>query len=178
MKRHFLDRVDIDPANAHSPDGMAADIPAACAEYEQTIAARGGIDLQLLGIGIDGHIGFNEPSSSLGSRTRIKTLTDLTRRANAADFGGDVAKVPRHVITMGVGTIMTARTCLLLAFGLEKADPMAKAVEGPVTAMIPASALQFHPDARVIVDPPAASLLKYAGYYRWVYDQKPDWQRY
>lgn len=174
MKRHLLDWVDIDPTNTYSPDGMADDVPAACQAYERAIAARGGVDLQILGIGTDGHIGFNEPSSSLGSRTRIKSLTSETRRANAVDFGGTV---PRHAITMGVGTILEAGTCLLLAFGQAKADAIAKTVEGPVTAMVPASALQFHPDARVILDPSSASLLKQSEYYRWVYQEKPDWQR-
>jgi glucosamine-6-phosphate deaminase len=156
---------------------MADDIPRECRRYEQQIRESGGIDLQILGIGSDGHIGFNEPSSSLGSRTRLKTLTEQTRRDNA-DFFGKTEDVPRHVITMGVGTIMEARTCVVLAFGDRKADPVAKTVEGPVTAMVPASVLQFHPDARVILDPAAAALLTRQDYYAEVFRGKPQWQQY
>ena len=136
----------------------------------------GGIDLQVLGIGGDGHIGFNEPSSSLASRTRIKTLTPRTRRDNVGSFGSPDS-VPFHVITMGVGTIMDAREVLLLAFGAKKAAAIADAVEGPITAMSPASILQMHPVAKCIVDESAASRLGRIEYYRWVYDQKPDWQK-
>lgn len=156
-------------------DGMARNIPALCKCYEKSIRAAGGIDLQLLGIGTDGHIGFNEMSSSLASRTRIKTLTPQTRRDNARFFGGQ-EKVPHHVITMGIGTILEARHCLLLAFGKKKARAIAEAVEGPVTAMNPASALQLHPKVTVCIDHEAASALKQGDYYRWVYDHKPDWQ--
>jgi glucosamine-6-phosphate deaminase len=177
MHRHLFAGVDIEASNIFIPNGMAQDLSEACRQYEHDIVSKGGIDLQLLGIGTDGHIGFNEPSSSLGSRTRIKTLTPGTRRDNAAAFGGEIDAVPKHVLTMGVGTIMEARTCLLLAFGPSKAAAVAKAVEGPVTAMVPASALQFHRDARVILDPPAASLLTQADYYKWVYEEKPHWQR-
>jgi len=145
-------------------------------ENDAHLRAAGGIDLQLLGIGSDGHLGFNEPSSSLSSRTRIKTLTDRTRKDNAAAFGGE-DNVPHHVITMGLGTIMDARTCLLLAFGRKKAAAIAQAVEGPVSAMVPASILQMHPRAIVILDEEAASGLKRTEYYRWVYDHKPSWQK-
>jgi glucosamine-6-phosphate deaminase len=154
------------------PDGLAADIPAHCADYETEIRAAGGIDLQVLGIGTDGHIGFNEPMSSLASRTRIKTLTGQTRRDNAAAFGGE-ARVPRHVVTMGIGTILDAREIVLLAFGESKARAIAAAVEGPVAAITPASALQLHPIVKVCVDEAAAGLLQRADYYRWVYDHKP-----
>ena len=151
-------------------------MPAHCTAYEKAIAAAGGLDVQILGIGGDGHIGFNEPTSSLASRTRIKTLTERTRRDNAPHFGGE-DKVPRHVITMGVGTIMESRMCLLLAFGAKKADAVARMVEGPVTAMVPASALQMHPDVKVLVDEEAASKLTRRDYYRTVFDGKPVWQR-
>jgi glucosamine-6-phosphate deaminase len=176
MRQHLFARVNIDEARAHVPDGVATDLRAHCDAYEAAIAGAGGIDLQLLGIGRDGHIGFNEPSSSLSSRTRIKTLTAATRRDSAADFAG--AGVPRHVITMGIGTILEARECLLLAFGDGKAAAVAAAVEGPLAASVPASALQLHPVARVIVDEAAAGKLARADYYRSVHEGKPEWQRW
>jgi glucosamine-6-phosphate deaminase len=176
MREHLFQHVNVRPENIHIPDGLAADVPAYCAGYEAAIRAAGGIDLQLLGIGSDGHIGFNEPSSSLASRTRIKTLTAETRRDNAAAFGSP-DQVPVHVITMGVGTIMDARQVLILAFGEKKAEAVAAAVEGPITAMNPASILQMHPVAKCIVDEPAARKLKRTDYYRWVYDRKPGWQK-
>ncbi len=175
MWENLFRHINIKPENIHIPDGNAADIPAMCAAYETAIRAAGGIDLQLLGIGSDGHIGFNEPSSSLASRTRIKTLTERTRRDNARFFGGEEL-VPHHVVTMGIGTIMEARTNLMLAFGENKAAAIAGAVEGPVTADNPASVLQFHPSCKVCLDAPAAAQLKRADYYRWVYSNKPDWQ--
>ena len=168
--------MNVRPERVHIPDGLAPDIPAFCRSYEEAIRAAGGIDLQVLGIGADGHIGFNEPSSSLASRTRIKTLTAETRRDNAEAFGSP-EKVPFHVITMGVGTIMDAREVVMLAFGAKKADAVAAAVEGPITAMNPASILQMHPVAKCITDEPAASKLQRTEYYRWVYDRKPDWQK-
>ena len=167
--------VNIRPENIHIPDGNAADVPAFCAAYEKRIRAAGGIDLQVLGIGGDGHIGFNEPSSSLASRTRIKTLTPQTRHDNARYFGSEDL-VPLHVITMGIGTIMEARTNLLLAYGENKAEAIAGMVEGPVTANNPASVLQLHPSVKVCLDEPAASRLQRADYYRWVYEKKPAWQ--
>jgi len=176
MQASLFSKINLDPGLAHVPDGLAGDIPRTCREYEDRIRAAGGIDLQLLGIGSDGHLGFNEPSSSLSSRTRIKTLTDLTRKDNAASFGGE-ENVPRHVITMGLGTIMDARVCLLLAFGRNKAAAIAKTVEGPVTAIVPASILQMHPCAIVIIDEEAAADLQRKEYYRWVYDHKPAWQK-
>jgi glucosamine-6-phosphate deaminase len=176
MQTGLFSKINLDPGRVHLPDGRAADVPRTCREYEDRIRASGGIDLQILGIGSDGHLGFNEPSSSLASRTRIKTLTDRTRKDNAVFFGGE-ENVPRHVITMGLGTIMDARVCLLLAFGRKKAEAIARAVEGPVTAMVPASILQMHPAAIVIMDEEAAADLKRADYYRWVYDHKPAWQK-
>lgn len=163
-------------ARWHIPDGMAPDIPKHCAEYEAAIREAGGIDLQLLGLGSDGHIGFNEPGSSLGSRTRLKTLTARTVADNAAHFASP-AEVPRHVVTMGVGTILDARHCVVLALGQGKAHAVAAMVEGPVTAMVPASVLQMHPVCTLIVDEAAASQLQRKDYYRWVYDNKPAWQR-
>jgi glucosamine-6-phosphate deaminase len=177
MRDNLFRQINIRKDRVNIPDGLASDIPASCHTYEDRIHASGGIDIQILGIGTDGHIGFNEPSSSLASRTRIKTLTAQTRRDNAALFGGEEA-VPHHVITMGLGTIMDCRMCLLLAFGKKKAQAIAQAVEGPVTAMVPASILQMHPQAICMIDEEAASGLQRAFYYRWVYDNKPDWQKY
>ena len=176
MHEHLFRHINIDPRNVHIPDGKASDIPAHCAEYEQRIRAAGGIDLQILGIGSDGHIGFNEPSSSLASRTSIKTLTPRTRQDNARFFER-TEDVPGHVITMGIGTIMDAREILLLAFGPSKAGAVAGAVEGPVTASNPASILQMHPAARFFLDDEAAARLERADYYRWVHANKPAWQR-
>ena len=177
MDEHFFRHVNVMGSRIHIPDGMARDIPAECARYEAAIVAAGGIDLQLLGIGTDGHIGFNEPSSSLASRTRIKTLTERTRADNARFFAGDLKQVPLHCITMGVGTIMASREVLLLAFGANKADAVTAAVEGPITAMNPASILQMHPVAKCITDEPAAEKLARREYYRWVFSHKPDWQK-
>ncbi|MFO1489285.1 MAG: glucosamine-6-phosphate deaminase [Verrucomicrobiota bacterium] len=177
MWEHLFRHVNIAKKNVHIPDGNAKDIPKFCAQYERRIRAAGGMDLQVLGIGTDGHIGFNEPTSSLASRTRIKTLTPRTRRDNARFFGSEKA-VPHHVITMGIGTIMEARQILLLAFGRGKARAIAEAVEGSITSLNPASVLQMHPVAKVCLDEPAAGRLKRADYYRWVYDHKPAWQRF
>ena len=176
MQEHLFAHVNVSPSRIHIPDGLATDIPASCRAYEEAIRDAGGIDLQVLGIGGDGHIGFNEPSSSLASRTRIKTITERTRRDNAFAFGSPEA-VPHHVITMGVGTIMDTRQVLLLVFGAKKADAIAAAVEGPITAMNPASILQMHPVAKCLMDEPAATRLTRLDYYRWVYDGKPDWQK-
>jgi len=176
MWDNFFSHINVQRERVHIPDGLASHIPAFCRKYEEAIGAAGGIDLQVLGIGGDGHIGFNEPSSSLASRTRIKTLTAETRRDNAQAFGSP-DKVPFHVITMGVGTIMDARQVIILAFGSKKAEAIAAAVEGPITAMVPASILQMHPVAQCIIDEAAATKLKRIEYYRWVYDRKPDWQK-
>lgn len=176
MWENLFKHIDIPDHRVHIPDGLAPDIPAFCKQYEGAVKAAGGIDLQVLGIGSDGHIGFNEPSSSLASRTRIKTLTQQTLKDNAPFFEGE-ENVPHHVITMGVGTIMESRKCMLLAFGEKKADAVVKMVEGALTAEVPASMLQMHPNAVVILDEAAASKLSRADYYRWVYDHKPDWQK-
>lgn len=177
MWENLFSHVNIAKKNVHIPDGQAKDIPKFCAKYEKQIRMAGGIDLQLLGIGTDGHIGFNEQTSSLASRTRIKTLTPQTRKDNARFFGSE-EKVPHHVITMGIGTILEARHCVLLAFGKNKARAIAEAAEGPITSMNPASALQQHPKVTVFLDEAAASELKLQDYYRWVYDNKPDWQKF
>lgn len=176
LQREIVGRVDFAPGAVRTPDGWATNLPEACADYEAAIAAAGGIDLQLLGIGTDGHIGFNEPSSSLASPTRVKTLTEETREDNARFFDGDIDAVPNHVLTQGIGTILRARHLVLLAWGENKADAVAQTVEGPVRAMMPASALQLHPHATMIVDDAAAAGLQNADYFRYVFDHKPDWQ--
>jgi glucosamine-6-phosphate deaminase len=177
MRENLFKHVNIPPANTHIPDGLTSDVPSHCADYDERIRKAGGIDLQLLGIGVDGHIGFNEPTSSLASRTRIKTIAPQTRKDNARFFGSE-ERVPRHCITMGIGTILEARQCLLLAFGTAKARIVAETVEGPLAANNPASALQMHPNAIFCVDEKAAQLLKRSVYYRWVYDNKPAWQKF
>lgn len=175
IRREFTSRVDIAEANVHTPDGAAADLPAACSAYEDAMRAVGGVDLQILGVGTDGHIGFNEPGSSLASRTRIKTLIEQTRRDNARFFAS-LADVPHHVVTQGLGTILEARHVLLVATGAQKAPAVRDFVEGPVSALCPASVLQFHPHATILVDEAAASSLKLADFYRHTYDHKPAWQ--
>ena len=175
IARELEAHVDFAPGAIGGPDVHADDLLAACDAYEAAIRDAGGVDLQLLGIGTDGHIGFNEPASSLASRTRIKTLTDQTRRDNARFFAS-LDEVPRHVVTQGVGTILEARHLVLLAFGSAKAGAVAAAVEGPVTAMVPASALQLHPHATVVIDAAAASRLRLADYYHETWAHKPPWQ--
>jgi len=178
MNHHLFRRIDIDLANTHVPDGMAADLGAETGRYEHLIQEVGGIDVQLLGIGEAGHIGFNEPLSALMSRTREKALTPVTRQQNAAMFGGDPNKVPKRALTMGVGTILDSRELLLLATGGAKASILAKAVEGPITAMISASAMQLHPDCKVIVDEEAARELKGRDYYDWIFQNEPEWEAF
>jgi glucosamine-6-phosphate deaminase len=176
MREHLFSKINVPAANIRIPNGLVEDIPAHCEDYEKAIRDTGGIDLQLLGIGSDGHIGFNEPTSSLASRTRLKTLTERTIADNARFFPTP-RDVPRHVITMGVGTIMEARQCVVLAFGEKKAAAVAAMVEGPITASIPASVLQMHPRCTLIIDAPAARKLARESYYIWVYNNKPGWQR-
>lgn len=175
MNTHLFGRVNIDLRNTYLPDGMAEDLNAECERYERLIRERGGIDFQLLGIGRSGHIGFNEPLSAMYSRTRVKALTPETVEQNAAIFGAP-ERVPRHGVTMGVGTILEARRCVLLATGPEKADIVARAVEGPITSMISASALQMHPRCTVIVDEQSASKLQHQDYYRWIFQNEPEWE--
>jgi glucosamine-6-phosphate deaminase len=177
VARELEAHVDFPAGSVQGPDvrSTGPGLLAACDDYEAALRSAGGVDLQLLGIGTDGHIGFNEPGSSLASRTRLKTLTDQTRRDNARFFPS-LDDVPRHVVTQGIGTILRARHLVLLAFGHEKAAAVARAVEGPVGAMVPASALQLHPHATVVVDEPAAGELRQAAYYRETWAHKPAWQ--
>jgi glucosamine-6-phosphate deaminase len=180
--RHYMDHnlfrhVNVDPRNTHLPNGLADDLDAECRRYEALIQRFGGIDLQLLGIGKAGHIGFNEPLSALRSRTRVKALTPTTLKQNAALFGGE-DRMPRRAITMGVGTILECRRCILLATGDSKAEVVAKAVEGPITSMISATTLQLHPRCSVVVDEEAAAELKERDYYRWIFANEPEWEAY
>jgi glucosamine-6-phosphate deaminase len=172
----FASRVDFAPGAVQGHDGLATDIPAACAAYENAIREAGGVDLQILGIGTDGHIAFNEPGSSLASRTRIKTLTRQTRIDNARFFGGDLESVPTHCLTQGLATIMEARHLILVATGRRKAEAVHHLVEGPVSAMWPASILQHHPHVTVLLDDAAARRLQLIDYYRETYLSKPEWQ--
>jgi glucosamine-6-phosphate deaminase len=174
MNHHLFWQVNIDLRSTHLPDGMAADLGAECEHYEAQIVRCDGIDLQLLGIGRAGHLGFNEPLSALRSRTRVKALAPVTRSQNAGLFAHP-DQVPHRAITMGVGTILDARRCLLLATGAEKADIVAKAVEGPITAMISATTLQLHQHCTVIVDEAAAGKLQGSEYYRWIFENEPEW---
>ncbi|WP_250448027.1 glucosamine-6-phosphate deaminase [Actinotalea sp. C106] len=176
IDRELVRRVDLDPAAVHGPDGAAEDLTAACADYEAAIAAAGGVDLQLLGIGTDGHVAFNEPGSSLGSRTRLKTLTSQTRQDNARFFGGRPEAVPPHVLTQGLGTILEARHLVLLAQGTAKGEAVRELVEGAVSARWPATVLQHHPHLTVLLDEDAAGRLELADHYREAWATKPAWQ--
>lgn len=178
MDELLFNHVNIAKARTHLPLGTAPDLAAECQAYEKAILEAGGIDLQLLGIGSDGHIGFNEPLSALRSRTREKALTPATLEQNAPMFGGNPADVPKRAITMGVGTILDSRRCLMLVTGDSKASILAKAVEGPITSMVTASALQLHPKCQVVVDEEAAAELKGIDYYRWVFANEPEWAEF
>jgi glucosamine-6-phosphate deaminase len=168
MRENFFAHVNIRPGNTHIPDGkVSGDYEKYCAAYEESIRRAGGIDLQLLGIGRNGHVGFNEPTSSLASRTRLKVLNKETLEDNRKSFPSG-EEIPRCAITMGIGTILEAKKIILLATGVTKADAVAKAIEGPVTASLTASALQLHPDVTFILDEDAASELTQREYYRQV----------
>jgi glucosamine-6-phosphate deaminase len=177
MNERLFRQVNVDLRNTHLPDGRADDLDAECARYEQAIVAAGGIDLQLLGIGKAGHIGFNEPLSALRSRTRVKALTPTTIKQNSVFFGGE-ERMPRRAITMGVGTILETRRCVLLATGDSKAGIISQAVEGPISSMVTASAMQLHSRCTVVVDEEAAANLKEKEYYRWIFENEPEWQEY
>lgn len=172
IRRTVTEPLGLDPADVRVPDGAASDLEAACAEYERLIRDAGGVDLQLLGIGANGHIGFNEPTSSFASRTRIKTLAPQTRADNARFFDSP-EQVPVHCLTQGLGTILEARRLLLVAQGEAKADAVAQMIEGPLASVCPASALQLHPDAVVVIDRAAASKLRLTEYYEHVQERLP-----
>lgn len=176
IRRTVTEPMKLDPARVHVPNGFAADPQQAALDYEEAIEDAGGVDVQILGIGSNGHIGFNEPASGLSSRTRLKTLTVQTREDNARFFDS-IDQVPLHCLTQGLGTILDARRVVLVAQGEGKADAVAAMVEGPVTAMCPASVLQFHRAATVVIDEAAASKLTQGDFYRWIADNRPAWQR-
>lgn len=165
IDREITTRIGLSPMNVLVPDGMAADLAVAAATYEKAIEDAGGIDAQILGIGRNGHIGFNEPGSSLGSRTRVVALTDATRTANARFFDG-IQYVPTRAITQGVGTIMRAQTIVLVAHGEEKAEAVRQVAEGAVSSRWPGSVLQMHPDVTMILDESAASRLDLLDQYQ------------
>ncbi|MHD0306982.1 glucosamine-6-phosphate deaminase [Rhodococcus erythropolis] len=177
IRTELVDHLDIDNARVFSPDGGAADPSEAARRYDAAIVDNGPIDVQILGIGLNGHIGFNEPSSSLTSRTRVKTLTERTRADNARFFA-DPADVPHHVITQGLGTISDAKHLVLIAEGARKAPAVRAAIEGPVSAFCPASVLQLHPHVTVVVDEAAAGELQLADFYRYTTEHKPAEQGY
>jgi glucosamine-6-phosphate deaminase len=163
LEQHLLGVVDVDIRRVHSLDGLCDDPTLECARYERAIEAAGGVDLQILGIGVNGHIGFNEPGSDFDSRTRLVRLSEITRRQNAGAWDGNPGNVPAEALTMGIGTICAARACLLLAFGEAKAAAVAAAVDGPLTRDVPASALQRHPDVTFVLDGLAAARLARGG---------------
>ena len=167
IRRTVVEPLKMDPARVRVPDGLADDLSAAADEYDAAIEALGGVDVQVLGVGSNGHIGFNEPFSSFSSRTRVKTLMQQTREDNARFFDS-VDEVPQHCVTQGLGTIMDSHVALLVASGEGKADAVAAMVEGCVSAQWPASILQFHPRAVIIIDEAAASKLKNAEYFRQI----------
>ena len=173
MREQLFDKVDFAPDAWQLPKGDAADPAAEAARYEAEIVAAGDIGLQLLGLGANGHIGFNEPTSSLNSLTRIKTLTRSTREANARFFDR-FEDVPRLAITMGIGTILRAEEVVLLAYGAGKADAVAAMVEGPLSAACPGSALQLHRHATVVIDEAAAANLRLRDYYEEVHPEGRD----
>ncbi len=177
MNENLFDFIDIPKESIHIPDGTAENLRQTSFDYEESIKTSGGIDLQVLGIGSNGHIGFNEPMGSLSSRTWIKILTQNTIQDNSRFFE-DSTQVPRHVITMGIGTIMESQHCMILACGWKKAQAIRAMIEGPVTAQWPASALQFHKRTTVVLDEPSASLLSHKEHYGWVEKNLLDWQNY
>ena len=171
MKQQLFDAIDIDQSRTYLPTCDSNQNPRETGDfYEQKIADAGGIDLQILGIGSNGHIGFNEPSSSFASRTRVKTLTQSTVQDNSRLFAEGEFQ-PHLAMTMGIGTIMDSHRVILLATGAAKAEAVQKTVEGPISAMCPASALQLHEHATLILDQEAAAHLKHLDYYQWVHEE-------
>lgn len=175
ITREVVEALGLTPSLVRVPTDEGP-IERAGENYERAIVEAGGVDLQVLGIGSTGHIGFNEPGSSFASLTRVKTLTQQTRLDNARFFDS-LDQVPTHCVTQGLGTILRARHLILLAFGAKKAAALAGAVEGPLTASLPGSAIQLHPRVTVIVDEAAAAELAYAEYYRYAWEHRLDWER-
>ncbi|WEO75975.1 glucosamine-6-phosphate deaminase [Cryobacterium sp. SO2] len=175
IARDVVAPLGFEPTRVSVPDGRAVDLESAAKDYDAAIRAAGGIDVQILGIGANGHIGFNEPTSSFASRTRIKTLAPLTRQDNARFFDS-IEQVPMHCMTQGLGTILEARQVVLVAHGSAKAQAVAAAIEGPLSSFVPGSALQLHEHATVVLDEEAAADLQLADYYRYTYANKPAWQ--
>lgn len=175
ITRDAVQPLGLTPGNIRVPNGDPATLSTAGDDYETAIRGAGGVDVQILGIGRTGHVGFNEPGSSFASLTRVKTLTEKTRADNARFFRSP-EEVPVHCITQGLGTIRRARHLLLLAFGEDKADALAAAVEGPLSSSSPGSVIQLHPHVTVLVDEAAASQLANLDYYRYAYANKPTWQ--
>lgn len=158
LRREIIEPLGLDPRSVHLPDPHRPDLQAACEDYEHRIAAAGGIDLQILGIGRNGHLAFNEPGGALDSRTRVEVLTEDTRRANQRFFDS-LESVPTHCLTQGLGTILEARALLLIARGEDKARALHAALKGPVSPDCPASVLQLHGRVTILADAAAASLL-------------------
>jgi glucosamine-6-phosphate deaminase len=171
LDQNLFRQVNIRKENVHRLEGRPSDIEEHCRAYEHKIKSVGGIDVQILGIGKNGHIAFNEPGSALSSRTRLKILSRETVEANRPFFK-DEREMPRFCLTMGIGTILEAKMIILLAAGKDKAEIVARAIEGPVTASVPASVLQFHPRAELVIDEAAAVELTNGPYYRWAYENK------
>ncbi|GAN69889.1 glucosamine-6-phosphate deaminase [Acetobacter orleanensis] len=174
MQEHLFGLINISAENTHVPDGTAEDVKAEARSYENRIAQAGGIDLQLLGLGENGHIGFNEPLSALNSRTHVVTLAQATLRQNAGMFNNDMEQVPTRALTMGTGTILDAREALLVVTDAKKAEIIARVIEGPVSALVPGSALQLHPHCLVLLDAAAASRLTQREAIFWQMQHDPD----
>lgn len=174
MQAHLFQHVTVAAENTHVPDGTAADAEAEARSYEERIREAGGIDLQLLGLGENGHIGFNEPLSALSSRTHVVTLAQATLKQNAGMFGNDMARVPTRALTMGTGTILDAREALLVVTGDTKAEIVGRVIEGPLTALVPGSALQLHPRCLVVLDEAAASRLSQRDAILWQMQHDPE----
>ncbi len=172
VREHLIAQVDFAASNHFAPDARAADLDAECARYEAAIAAAGGLDLAVLGLGRNGHLAFNEPGASLAGRTRVEVLMRPHITEN-----GDPDPLPRVAITMGLGTILAARACLVVAFGAEKERSAAEMVEGPVTSLVPASVLQHHPNTTVVLDDSAAALFVNAAHYREVETLRREMER-
>jgi glucosamine-6-phosphate deaminase len=176
INREVVLPMGLDPDRVLVPRGKVAEVSHAGEDFEEQLTQSGGVDIQILGVGSNGHVGFNEPGSSLASLTRVKTLTEQTRSDNARFFDSP-EEVPTHCVTQGIGTILRARRIILLAFGLSKAQALSRAVEGPITSSCPASAIQLHPRVTVLADLEAASQLTQLDYYQRAWQSRPDWQR-